>query len=564
MQKINLNTLKSMFKTGVENIIKQVEYINDLNVFPVPDGDTGVNLKLTLSKAIDNVYGLKLNTIGEFCQKFSRETLMNARGNSGVIMSQIIKGLTLPLSECQNEVSLSEFIAAFDKSYELSYKAVQNPTEGTMLSVTRFIHEAIKKNINQITNFKQLLLIIYEAGSNAVIQSPNLLLVLKENNAIDSGAYALMCFYRGFLEVNKIPIPEYDFFSQIQKNTKKQNIKQLKTNFEEKNSFGYCCEFIVELGKQIAPNQPVKKKYNYDAILEELNKNQAESVVIVQEDEILKIHAHLIKPFTLLKLGQKYGEFKTVKIENMNLQFQKQIDEAIHMYESDEFNIDKNSVVFCYLPTTEIKTFVYQRFKLDYFWDLESQGEPTAKNLVEEIYATKAKKVYGLITNATQRKKFLNAAKLINKKQSLYLLNVRSTVGLLGLLSVYEKKHPNWWNKKILTRFSKYISHVYLVQKENKNAELVYQIQDNKKIINSFVSLEDAAISLIEYYCENYKTKIKLDLVLIYNDLVIDLFVNKLIQTLHKINPKQDLYAFYVPSEKNVLDIGVIKCQHQN
>ncbi|MDQ0514055.1 DAK2 domain fusion protein YloV [Mycoplasmoides fastidiosum] len=568
-KQITFSKLKEMLIKGIDNIIAQSDYINDLNVFPVPDGDTGLNLKQTLSKAMEAVSHQNFNGINDFSKTFARETLMNARGNSGIIISRVIRGLTMPLDHCVDDVNLDDFFNAFQKSYEISYTAVQNPTEGTMLSVTRFIAEALETQKPNIESIEQLLTIVYAAAANAVIQSPNLLPVLKENNAIDSGAFALLQFYRGFLEANDLPITEYNLFQELSvqsaKDQQKELLKQKQSNFEEKSGFGYCCEFVLRLGLKIAPNQKTKRDYQYDEIINDLDAYNAESVVIVQEDDILKIHAHLLAPDKLLKIGQRYGEFISVKIENMNLQFQEHIADRFQKYESDDLILDKKSAIFTFLPTTELKQFVHDRYGLDYLWDLEAQGSPNNKHLVEEFYETKAQRIYVFAINAKQKRKLTNAEQFINRKQNLQIIQVSSYMNALFLLSFYEKRRPNWWNKKLLQRIAQYFNHLFITEKVNSNDNTKsFVLKNGRKTVLESSNLIEVSEKMLEIFLRIRSSFKTFDVVLLYNDQTANQTIPHITQLLKQDQRVIEVHDFFVESEKNLLTIGLIKNGEEN
>lgn len=442
IKNIDLQQFKKMFELAINQVANDVVYINNLNVFPVPDGDTGLNLKMSLKKSWDVIETQEIKTISEFATQLSRQTLINARGNSGVIMSRIIKGFLDNLKNVNDVIEIQDLITSFINSSKFAYQSVTQPTEGTMLTVVRYINEHLAKNHDQIQDFDNLLLTVYNSAAQAVIDSPLFLSILRQNNTFDSGAYGLLKFLQGFLLAFEIPIPEVNLFQNLTSSNPQEVVKNKEINFEN-SSFGYCCEFVLNLNEKIAPHQKNKIAYNYDEINQKLENFGGESIVIVQEDEILKVHVHLLEPYQLLKLGQKYGEFVSIKIENMTHQFKSHVQDLIKDSEDDDFTIQRNSVIYCYLPTNELKDFIKKRYQLDYFWELEKYGEPSKKNLVNEIIKTQAKRIYGLIAEHRHKQKFLASEKLINKKQDLKLFNVKSTVGMLYIISCYSKSKPN-------------------------------------------------------------------------------------------------------------------------
>lgn len=558
MEKIELCQLKKMFQQGIVNVANSVEHLNNLNFFPVPDGDTGINLKQSLVTAWTTIKQLDtkqpIQTIGELVTKFSKEVLMNAQGNSGVIMSRVIRGLTNPLRTAEQSIPTSLLVEGFYQAHQLVYGAINQPTEGTMLTVLRYIKQQLTKVNPQTISLQQLLTLVYKAASKAVVDSPKLLPVLQANQTVDSGAYGLFLFFKGFLTALNFPTPEVDFGANWSPSpSSKPTTTEGKKYFGD--NFGYCCEFVLNLNSKAAPNLTPKLPYKGSQIEKQLLKVGAESIVIVKEDNLVKLHCHLIQPYYLLKLGQKYGEFIKIKIDNMTEQHHHHINSLIAQIENLPFVPKINAVIYCYLPTTEVQEFVTNRFALQHFWNLETNGKPTYKDLAKVIYETKAKKIYGLITEPVQKKNFLYAEKFIPKKQELKTFHVQSLLGVLYILSQYQQHKKNWLTNKIINFYSAKINNIFI--KHNNHQYLVY---DHKHLLGHHDQLTPALTHLFDYCIYKNKRYLKTsDLVITTNDCVLKEEIEKFLATNRKKYVNQ-IFFFFVPSEKKLVEIGIIKC----
>lgn len=296
---------RSLVTNGSHRLRNKMNYINDLNVFPVPDGDTGSNMSATMSagaKAIENMDDS--TTIGDVSKTLARGMLMGARGNSGVILSQLFSGVAKGLKGY--EIADPEvFSKALRHGVEQAYAAVINPVEGTILTVSREAADKAVSIAHSVTDFEQLFEEYIEELDASLERTPDLLPVLKEVGVIDSGA-------AGFIEVVK---GMYDAMNGklYQSDTKEDEYKVNLTNIHHnsEDDFGYCTEFIMQIEKMNEFNQA-----EFTEILHSLG----DSLVVVQDENILKVHIHTKTPGDALNLAQHYGFFINTKIENMNLQ----------------------------------------------------------------------------------------------------------------------------------------------------------------------------------------------------------------------------------------------------
>ncbi|MGI6071804.1 MAG: DAK2 domain-containing protein [Lachnospiraceae bacterium] len=304
--------LKELFTGGLANIRLNAHIIDELNVFPIPDGDTGSNMQMTLEGANKAVKHEEIPGVGDFMKKYARGALLGARGNSGVILSQFIKGFSVAC-EGLDELDIPAFTKAFGLGVERAYESVINPTEGTILTVMREGFEHISTRTN-ITNFHDYFARLIRYMDESLEHTPELLPILKESGVIDSGGAGFVCFFRGIDAVTNgeklenVGVPE---------GVKKQFSIADAASFDADSllEYGYCTEFILQL-----QNSKVDiDSFKLEQIVEYLE-SIGDSIVAVKDDDLVKVHVHTFTPGKVLNFGQRFGEYITLKIENMSVQ----------------------------------------------------------------------------------------------------------------------------------------------------------------------------------------------------------------------------------------------------
>ena len=303
---INGENLAQMVAYGASWLALDVDRINALNVFPVPDGDTGTNMKMTIDG------GAKINNvpkhIGEASKQIARSMVLSARGNSGVILSQFFKGLSLGL-EHFDEIDVKGFANAMVSGTRRSYSVVTKPTEGTILTVMREAGSEALKNLTSEMNLADYLKMYLNYANKALAKTPDLLPVLKKAGVIDSGGAGFILVIEGML---KAVLGEEIENAQAKTNT--QSIDTSNFNADSELTYGYCTEFILQL--QNAKVNP--KTFDLNIIINFLE-SIGNSIVAFKDDDIVKVHVHTFDPGVVLTECRKYGEFLTLKIENMNV-----------------------------------------------------------------------------------------------------------------------------------------------------------------------------------------------------------------------------------------------------
>lgn len=307
-QYIDGKVLNYIFTVGYRNLKRRMNLINDLNVFPVPDGDTGTNMVHTFGGGLASVTVQK--NVSDYMKELSRAVLLSARGNSGVIFSQFFRGLYRGF-EGKESICFSDMAYAFECAREDAYKSIMTPTEGTILTVIREAAEFLSKNTDKYTDFRSGLEALISCMNSSLSKTPELLPVLKEAGVVDSGGAGLVCFFEGlhtyFCGITLDDIEDTDFAPQ----------KVNAENFgpDSVMEYGYCTEFILQLMNA----KTDISAFSTDEFVAPLD-SLGDSIVAVASDGIVKIHIHTFTPEKVLEYARQFGEFVTLKIENMSVQ----------------------------------------------------------------------------------------------------------------------------------------------------------------------------------------------------------------------------------------------------
>jgi DAK2 domain fusion protein YloV len=310
MQKnINGATFRKMILASASVLEDNKEYVNSLNVFPVPDGDTGTNMSLTLKSACGEVKTCPNNNLDRLADAFSKGSLKGARGNSGVILSQIIKGFCQELDSYE-EMDSKLFAKAFDKGAEVAYKAVTKPKEGTMLTVIRVMAETALKHYKKITDVQELLAKVLEEGEKILQQTPEMLPVLKKAGVVDAGGRGVLIIFSGFYKIlSGDETLEVNFEKDLLNQT---NFDEFHVNLNalEDIEFGYCTEFMVIQMKRKTTETDIDK-------LREKLMTIGDSVICIGDLSLVKVHVHTNQPNLALEYALEIGEINNLKIDNM-------------------------------------------------------------------------------------------------------------------------------------------------------------------------------------------------------------------------------------------------------
>lgn len=400
VEKITETEFRKMILTSSDRLNKNAEFINSLNVFPVPDGDTGTNMSLSFASGSKYVSESTSANVGDLAQALAKGLLMGARGNSGVILSQVFRGFAKSVSN-KKELTPQDLAQALQGGVETAYKAVMKPQEGTILTVARKSAEAAKKVAKDGGDIVAVMKDTYEAAEAALKTTPDLLPVLKEVGVVDSGGQGLTFVYQGFYdalsgnvrddEVHKPSPVEMDEMVSAEHHKSAQG----KLNTED-IKYGYCTEIMVRLGA----GRLVEKKFDYDEFrgyLAEIG----DSLLVIADDEVVKVHVHTEHPGMVLSYGQKFGSLIKVKVDNMRLQHETILEKDEE--EEREEEISENEISGDYgiiaIASGEGVAEIFKNLGSTYVLSGGQTMNPSTKDIVDAIAKTKKDKVIILPNN---------------------------------------------------------------------------------------------------------------------------------------------------------------------
>ncbi|HEP1546856.1 phosphatase [Streptococcus pyogenes] len=394
MSNITTSLFQEMVQAAATRLGKQAEYVNSLNVFPVPDGDTGTNMSMTMDNGAKEVADKPASTVGEVGQMLSKGLLMGARGNSGVITSQLFRGFGQSIKG-KNELTGKDLAQAFQVGVEVAYKAVMKPVEGTILTVSRGAATAALKKADLTDDAVEVMQAALDGAKGALAKTPDLLPVLKEVGVVDSGGQGLVFIYEGFLSaLNGDYVTSADFKATPANMSEMINAEHHKSVVghvaTEDITYGYCTEIMVAL-KQ---GPTYVKEFNYDEFQGYLS-GLGDSLLVVNDDEIVKVHVHTEDPGLVMQEGLKYGSLIKIKVDNMRNQHEAQVQKT---------DVEKNKA--------EVKDFgliavvageglseIFKAQGVDYVISGGQTMNPSTEDIVKAIEAVNAKQVIILPNN---------------------------------------------------------------------------------------------------------------------------------------------------------------------
>jgi len=408
---IDAKLLAKMFLAGAKNLESKKEWINDLNVFPVPDGDTGTNMTLTIMSAAKEVSAMEDPDMLSLCKAISSGSLRGARGNSGVILSQLFRGFTKSIRE-KEELTIPVLADAFDKAVETAYKAVMKPKEGTILTVAKGgaqkARELADSGCEDLSYFIDE---VIKYSDEVLLKTPDMLPVLKQAGVVDSGGQGLMQVLKGandaFLGKElDLSIPEITHVKSTQMNADAQAQADIK--------FGYCTEFIIMLTR----NFNIKQEIDFKAYLESIG----DSIVVVADDDVVKVHVHTNDPGLAIQKALKYGALSNMKIDNMRLEHQEKLfkmEEAAKEHEAEKEEMPHKDTGFIAVSVGEGINEIFKGLGVDYIIEGGQTMNPSTEDMLNAIDKVNADTIFILPNNkniilaANQAKAMVEDKKII-------------------------------------------------------------------------------------------------------------------------------------------------------
>lgn len=392
---IDAKLLAKMFMAGAQNLESKKEYINELNVFPVPDGDTGTNMTMTIMAAYKELAGLDNPDMKAVCKSISSGSLRGARGNSGVILSQLIRGFTKVASEYK-ELDTKILCEATQSAVATAYKAVMKPKEGTILTVAsgagdkaKELYDAGEKDVEKF--IKEV--IAY--ADEVLLKTPEMLPVLKQAGVVDSGGQGLMEVLHGALDAFLGKEIDVNFVPTKTGNKEKVAAAAMENLSTSDIKFGYCTEFIIMLQK----NFNIKTEMDFKAFLESIG----DSIVVVADDEVVKVHVHTNDPGLAIQRALKYGMLSNMKIDNMRLEHQEKVikfsenGEVADEKEKPEQPKKKYGIIT--VSVGEGVNEVFNSLGVDYIIEGGQTMNPSTEDMLNAIQKVNAEHIFILPNN---------------------------------------------------------------------------------------------------------------------------------------------------------------------
>ena len=415
IQYIEGKMLRDMFVSGANNLQNHKELVDKLNVFPVPDGDTGTNMSLTISYAMKELAKVENDSITEIGKSLSKGSLMGARGNSGVILSQIIRGFSKSI-EGKEQISTEDLAKAFKNGSDTAYKAVIKPIEGTILTVVRESGEYAIKAAKKEKDLLKFLEMVIDEANKSLERTPELLKNLKEAGVVDSGGKGLVLIYEGMYEALKgKPIKAKDL-----NDSNVSEVKQAGTSINTEDiKFCYCTEFILE-SNSIS-----------DTEIRDIMLKYGDSLAVVGDEGIIKVHVHTNDPGLVLQDALKHGQLVTIKIENMKLQH-----ENILVGDTDEIaqSVEEKEYGFIATSMGEGLAKIFKDFGVDYIIEGGQTMNPSTEDFMKAIDSINAKNIF-IFPNNSNIIMAANQAKELSDKNIIVIPTKNTPQGFTALVN---------------------------------------------------------------------------------------------------------------------------------
>lgn len=457
MNTIDAKLLARMFLAGAKNLEVKKEWINELNVFPVPDGDTGTNMTLTIMSAVKEVNNLEDIQMTALAKAISSGSLRGARGNSGVILSQLLRGFTKGIRDLE-ELDAVALARAVDKGVETAYKAVMKPKEGTILTVARGVADKALELAEDAEDLQTFLEDVLEEGRRVLAKTPDMLPVLKEAGVVDSGGQGLMVVLEGAFDA--FMGKEVDLTFDGGESAK---VVKITPQAEADIKFGYCTEFIIVLNKEFTAEDEV----DFKAYLSSLG----DSIVCVADDEVVKIHVHTNDPGLAIQRALTYGSLSRIKIDNMREEHQEKLikdAEKIAAQQAEEAaKAPKKEVGFISVSIGEGFGQIFRDLGVDYLIEGGQTMNPSTEDMLNAISKVNAEHIF-ILPNNKNIILAANQAKALTKDKDIIVIPTKTVPqGITAVINYVPEKSVED-NEKDMTEE---IAHV-------KTGQITYAVRD--------------------------------------------------------------------------------------
>lgn len=459
MRTIDGLTLRQMLVSAANNLYNHYPEIDALNVFPVPDGDTGMNMNLTLASGAKEIANKNDDDVYLIASSFSKGLLMGARGNSGVITSQIFRGFSDSLKG-KDGITSKDLAEAFDNGCKVAYKAVMRPVEGTILTVIRESSSALVDYINETNeaSLEKAMDYMLEQAQASLDRTPELLPVLKEVGVVDSGGAGLCTILFGMNEALKGHFIEKNKVEAMSEGPDKSSL----ASFKEDDEFGYCTEFIMRLGPD-----STKKPFNETRFKNWLLA-QGNSLVVVRDDDIVKVHVHVLTPGRVLTYAQEYGEFVKLKIENMTEQHTELVNKPEQPRKKEEKKAPSKDFGMVAISAGKGIDQLFLDLGVDKIVSGGQTMNPSIEDIVKAIRETDAKSVFVFPNNSNIVMAALQASDVLADEIKVHVIATKTIPQGIVAASSFT---PDLSDKENIKNMKDAIKHV-------KSGSVTYAIKD--------------------------------------------------------------------------------------
>lgn len=465
---IDARMVAKMFLGGAKNLESKKEWINELNVFPVPDGDTGTNMTLTITAAAGEVSNLKDMNMEKLAKCISSGSLRGARGNSGVILSQLLRGLTKGIKD-HEELDVIDLAGAMQKAVETAYKAVMKPKEGTILTVAKGAALKAAELSETVEDIEEFCRLVIEEAEAVLAKTPDMLPVLKEAGVVDSGGQGLVEVLKGAYDA--LIGKEVDYTFEAPKKSAPVKISE-QTQADIK--FGYCTEFIIMLERSFDETAEL----DFKAYLESLG----DSIVVVSDDEVVKVHVHTNDPGLAIQKALTYGSLSNMKIDNMRLEHEeKLIKDASRIAEAEreEKAQEKAAKLEAQQPHKEMGFIsvsigagvgeIFKGLGVDYLIEGGQTMNPSTEDMLEAIERVNADNIF-ILPNNKNIILAANQASYLTENKRVYVIPTKTVPqGITAMINYIPEETP----KENELRMKSEIQNV-------KTGQVTYAVRDTK------------------------------------------------------------------------------------
>lgn len=449
---INAEALAKAFLAGAKNLEAKKEWINELNVFPVPDGDTGTNMSMTIMSAAKEVAAMAEPDMKSLAKAISSGSLRGARGNSGVILSQLFRGFTKVIAE-YDEIDVQVLSDAFEKAVETAYKAVMKPKEGTILTVAKGMAvRAVELSEEETTDLLAFCEEVIKEGDHVLSMTPDMLPVLKQAGVVDSGGQGLMQVMKGALD--SLQGKEIDYSIETPEKQPAAETGSASYNIEaqaaQEIKFAYCTQFLIMLEKPISTRQETEFKEYLEGI--------GDSIVVVADDEIVKVHVHTNDPGLAMQRGLTYGSLTTIIIENMKLERDEKIsalkekemqsetiedvEKQLKGEEAPKEQEPPKEMGFISVSIGDGINEIFQGLGVDYIIEGGQTMNPSTEDMLNAIEKVNAKNIFILPNNKNIILAANQAASLVEDKKIIVIPTKTIPQGITALINYIPDSTP--------------------------------------------------------------------------------------------------------------------------